>query len=45
MDPTEVRMKNFIPENEFPATIATGLSVRQRELCWGYEESAQHGEL
>jgi len=26
MDPAEVRMKNFIPENEFPATVATGLS-------------------
>lgn len=26
MDPSEVRMKNFIPENEFPATNAAGLS-------------------
>ncbi len=26
MDPAEVRMKNFIPENGFPATVATGLS-------------------
>jgi len=26
MDPSEVRMKNFIPANEFPATVATGLS-------------------
>ena len=25
MDPAEVRMKNFIPPNEFPYTAATGL--------------------
>lgn len=26
IDPVQLRMKNFIPENEFPATVATGLS-------------------
>ena len=32
MDPAEIRLKNFVGNDEFPYATATGLDLRQRRL-------------
>ena len=40
MDPAEIRLKNFVGNDEFPFATATGLSLRQRRLRRAAEQGA-----
>ena len=41
MDPAEIRLKNFIGNDEFPFATATGLELRQRRLRGAAQEGAR----
>ena len=45
MDPAEIRLKNFVGNDEFPYRHRHRPELRQRRLCRAAEEGAGHGRI